>query len=61
MFLVQQSGHVRNRASVITAGFTMVFPVLLSVPHVLTIVGVEGEHVVVLGGLGAFECKIIAK
>ena len=35
--------------------------VLLCVPHILSEDGVEGEHVVVLWGLGAFKGKIMAK
>ena len=52
--LVQQSFHVRDGALVVSAGLAVDLPVLLGLPHILSEVGVEGEHVVVLWGLGAF-------
>ena len=52
--LVQQSCHIRHPALVVSAGLSVNILVLLCVPHILSEVGVEGEHVVVLLGLGAF-------
>ena len=52
--LVQQSCHVRDGALVVSAGLAVGLLVLLCLPHILSDAGVEGEHVVVLWGLGAF-------
>ena len=42
-FLVQESCHVRYCTSVVSACSALAFFVLLDVPHVLPVVGVEGE------------------
>ena len=49
VFLVQESCHVRDCTSIVSASSTLGFFVLLGIPHVLPEVGVDREDGVVLG------------
>jgi hypothetical protein len=48
----------KDQGFVITAVFALVFLVFLSVPHIISVVWVEGEHVVMLGGLVHLKANV---